>query len=68
MAKFKTGDKVYHKATEQKGVIASLRHTDDGLVYEITWNDGEKSRHNEVELYSEKEWEDYNKPMSFRDE
>lgn len=62
MAKFKEGAIVYHKATEQRGVIARLATTTPAVRYAITWADGEQSIHTEAELYSEKEWEEHNKP------
>ncbi len=62
MAKFKEGDIVYHKATEQRGVIAGIAVTIPEVKYRITWADGKRSVHTEAELYSEKEWEEHNKP------
>lgn len=61
MAKFKAGDIVYHKATEQRGVIAGIATTTPEVKYAITWKDGKRSVHTEAELYSEKEWEEHNK-------
>lgn len=64
MAKFKEGDIVYHKATEQKGVIAGVESYAGKVKYRITWEDGKRSLSTEGELYSEKEWKEHNKPMT----
>lgn len=68
MANFKEGDIVYHKATEQRGVIAGVESIAGKVKYRITWADEKRSLSTEGELYSEKEWEEHNKPMSSRDE
>lgn len=64
MAKFKAGDIVYHKATEQKGVITSVTPHAGQIKYGITWDDGRELLHAESELFSEKEYEEHNKPMT----
>jgi len=56
--KFKKGEKVYHKATEQEGVVVSVRYRDDGYFYEVRGKDGEKLTYNEDELYSEEDWKE----------
>ena len=51
--RFKEGDIVYHKATQKRGVIAEKGVGKDWI---ISWQDDKQTSCNEVELWSESEY------------
>ena len=55
--KFKEGDVVYHKATEQKGVLVEIMKR-NSQKWKIIWEDKQESFHKEIELYTKKEHDD----------
>jgi len=58
--KFKPGDIVYHKATDQKGVVASEEAAEGYLM--IAWEDSKKDYCTKVELETEEEHKKKNPP------
>lgn len=67
MAKFEAGKIVYHKAMPKKGVISSKAAIGAGGEWLIVWEDGKKSAHREVELYTEEEFKEEGRKKSPRE-
>jgi heat shock protein HspQ len=52
--KFNLGDIVYHRVSEEKGIVTGIMYRPHGVVYYVTWDHNSEGAAWDVELSSEK--------------